>query len=273
MPENIYERINQTLTWKRIVGFNLMLLLVLVVPLSVRLANQSTELRSGAAGELEPSPIIPPPNYPVNPPTLDRVNSFFGKTGDTVVLLGSNFGDYQWGSKVYVGSIEAPKEAIVRWSQSILEVKIPEGAKTGKVWVTINGRQATWDGNLILYDPARSMRIGIQKVSSTQGIIFLTQGASVVRGIIELGYVSEPVSLTAKAGVTITEQVTGADNLGKKLLINFEVTQPVGSSQTPIIELSYPGIGNIEIVRAELFDASGKILSVFTDPLTGKLVP
>ncbi|KKU26367.1 MAG: Transglutaminase domain-containing protein [Microgenomates group bacterium GW2011_GWA2_46_16] len=273
MSENIYERIHRTLSWKRIVGFNVVLLLVLIIPLSIRLAQQDTENRSGAAGELEPSPIIPPPNYPVNSPTLERVNSFFGKRGDTVVIIGTNFGDYQWGSKVYVGSVEAPKEAVVRWSQSILEVKIPEGARSGKVWVSINGRQATWNGNLILYDSTRGAQIGIAKVSSTQGRVFVTSATLTKRGVVELSYVSEPVTINPLSGVNITNQINTVDNLGKKITIDFEVLQALPSTQTQILEVNYPGIGIVEILRSELYDGSGRLLPLFAEPLTVKLLP
>ena len=33
MNENIYERIQRTLTWKKIIGFNAVLFMVLIVPL------------------------------------------------------------------------------------------------------------------------------------------------------------------------------------------------------------------------------------------------
>jgi hypothetical protein len=55
MTDNIYERIHKTLTWKRIIAFNLVLFLVLIVPISVRLAQQDTENRSSAAEE---APVI-----------------------------------------------------------------------------------------------------------------------------------------------------------------------------------------------------------------------
>jgi hypothetical protein len=132
MQDNIYERIHQALSWKRIISFNLVLFLVLIIPISVSLSQQDTELRSSAA--VEEVVVIPPPNYPPGTPKIDRVSTFFGKTGDTVVVLGTNFGDYQWGSRIFVGNVEAPKEAIARWSNTVLEVKIPDAARTGQVW-------------------------------------------------------------------------------------------------------------------------------------------
>ena len=219
MADNIYERIHKTLTWKRIIAFNLVLFLVLIVPISVRLAQQDTEYRSSAA-EDEPI-IIPPPNYPAGDPKIDRVSAFFGKTGDTIVVLGTNFGDYQWESKVFVGNTEASKESIVRWSNNVLEVKIPETARTGGVWVVINNKESRWEGSLLLYDVARAAQIGFQKTTGTTGKIYTMNANGVVHGMIEISYISEPLLITPQPGITITEQVPSADSLGKKMRIKF----------------------------------------------------
>lgn len=271
MTENIYERIHRALTWKRIVAFNVVLFLVLIVPISVRLAQQTTENRSSAAEE---APVVtPPPNYPVGNPKIDRVSTFFGKTGDTIVIIGTNYGDYQWASHVYVGNIEAPKEAIVRWSNAIIEVKIPEGARTGGVWVVINGKEAKWDGSLLLYDVAHAAQIGLQKVAGGTGKIYTVNAAGAVKGMVELSYVSEPLTISPAPGVKITSQTPSTDSLGKKLKITFEFDFPISSSKTELANYSYPGLGAVEIIRAELNDASGQLISIFSDPLAIKVTP
>ena len=272
MQENIYQRIHTTLSWKRIIGFNLVLFLVLIIPLSVSLTQQSADNRSNAAAVESPSPM-PPANYPTGSPKIDRVSMFFGKTGDTVVILGSNFGDYKWGSHVYVGNVEATTDSIVRWSNNILEIKIPSGATTGKVWVAINGKQAAWEGSLLLYDVARSAKIGIQKLSSTNGQVYVTSATGAVNGMVEIAYGSEPFTVAAVPGVTITSQTPSTDSLGKKVKVIFTFNQPLASTQTGIIQFSYPGIGSVEILRAELYDGAGKLITIFSDPLKVKMIP
>ena len=245
--------------------------MVLIVPLSVSLTQQDTENRSNAAFE---EPVVEPPaNYPTLSPRIDRVSTFFGKTGDTVILLGSNFGDYQWGSQVFIGNTQAPKEAIVRWSNSVLEVKIPEGARTGQVWVVINQREAKWEGSLLLVDVARAAQIGLQKITSGEGKLFAVNGAGAQRGMVELSYVSEPMSIVAAPGVTIGEQSPSSDSLGKKLRVRFEFATPLSSSRTELATYTYPGLGAVEIIRAELYDASGRLISIFSDPLMIKVTP
>ena len=273
MQENIYDRIHKTLTWRRIVGFNVVLFLVLIVPISVQLAQEDTENRSGAAGEVEIPVVTPPPNYPTTPPKIDRVSTFFGKTGDTVVLLGNNFGDYQWASKVFVGNTEANPESIVRWSNTILEVKIPDAARTGSVWVTINGQEAKWTGSLLLYDVARAAQVGLQKTDNSTGEIYVSNATGATGGMVELSYVSEPFVVTSDSQITVTGQTPSSDSLGKKMMVTFTTASPLPSSRVKIGQYNYPGLGAVEIIRAELYDGNGKLISIFSDPLSIKILP
>lgn len=269
MSENVYERIHRVLSWKRIIAFNVVLFLVLVVPISVRLAQQDTENRSSAAN---PSPIVtPPPSYPTQPPKIDRVSEFFGKSGDTIVILGTNFGDYQWASKVYVGNVEAPTDSIVRWSSGILEVQIPESARTGKVWVVINGKQAQWDGSLLLTDVARSAQVGIKKETPTTATVWFGKAAGVVRGMVEIGHVAEPTTATLITGGNITSQADNSDSLGKKLKVEFSFDAPLTSSTVNALQIQHPGIGALEIVRVELYDGQNNLVSVYADPFNVKV--
>lgn len=271
MAENIYERIHRVLTWKRVIAFNVILFLVLIVPISVRLAQQDTENRSSAAEE---APIVtPPPNYPLGDPKIERVSTFFGKAGDTIVILGANFGDYQWASKVYVGNTLAPAESTVRWSNNILEIKIPTGARTGQVWVVTNGKEAKWEGSLLLYDVAHSAQVGLQKTSATSGKVYTLNAGGVTSGMVELAYVSEPFNVNGAPGINVTGQTLSNDSLGKKILIRFDSSSPLMSTRTDLVEYTFPGLGAVEIIRAELYDSSGKLLTIYSDPLAIKVTP
>lgn len=273
MPENIYERIHTTLTWKRIIGFNVGLFILLIVPISVRLAQQDTENRSGAAGEVETPVVTPPPNYPSSPPAISRVVTFFGKPGDTIVLLGSNFGEYQWGSRVFIGGSEALSDSIVRWSNTVIEVKIPETAQTGRVSLTVNGQSAIWDGSLLLSDVALSAQVGVEKTGSGEVRVYATNASTMNSGMLEFSYVSEPVVITPGPTIVITEQSQSADALGKKMKIQFSVSSPLTSSQTTLLTATYPGIGQIEILRAEFLDQNQRLMTVYADPLKLKSLP
>jgi hypothetical protein len=94
-----------------------------------------------------------------------------------------------------------------------------------------------------------------------------------VRGMVELSYVSEPLTITPALGVVIGSQTQSVDSLGKKMKITFNLTTALPSSKMELADYNYPGIGNLEIIRAELYDGNGKLLSIFSDPLSIKVTP
>ena len=272
MTESIYERINRTLSWKRVVTFNVGLLILLIVPLSVNLAQQDTENRSGAAGEIEAPVVTPPPNYPSEPPRVDRVTMFFGKKGDTVVLIGNNFGDYQWGSNIFVGNVAADKDSLVRWSNSVIEVKIPETARSGKVWVNVNNQNAEWNGTLLLYDSEQAAKVGLKRNSAQQATLTLSGAPRAKTALVELGYIAEPINITGGNGVVIEQQSAGADALGKKITVMLQLPDGVALNES-LLTIDHPGIGAIELIRVELHDQAGTLLPIYADPLEMKVLP
>ncbi|MFH2019110.1 MAG: IPT/TIG domain-containing protein [bacterium] len=271
MQDNVYERIHNVLSWKRIVAFNFFLFLVLVVPLSVRLTQIDTENRSNASeGDVVPV-VTPPPSYPADDPRIERVSEFFGKKGDTVVVIGKNFGDYQWESKVYVGNTEATTIDIVRWSNNIIEVQIPESAREGKVWVVINGKQAQWEGNLLLSNVGRVVEIGLSKESTNVATLWASQAEGVKRGMLEFSYVGEPISSTILTGGEITSQIKSIDSLGNKLKVEFTFNSALTSSKQTLLRIEHAGIGSLEILRAEMYDENGKLININVEPTNIKV--
>lgn len=263
---SIYTKIHMALSWKRIIAFNILLLLVLVVPLSVRLAQEDTETRSSAAEELKPSPE-PPPNYPVEPPRVDRVSLFYGKPGDTIVLLGDNFGDYQWESNVYIGNLPVADNNIVRWGDNAVDVEIPLEASTGKVSIYVNGRRSIWKGNLLIYSISESSKTGLSALGGSQVVMWTEKGERIVQGEIELGYELGQVTASAPEGISITEQANEADAFGNILKVSFTVNQPLARSKSTLLNL-VKSVGALEIIRAEYYDSSGRLIEVYSDPLS-----
>ncbi len=266
---NVYERIHSALSWKRIIAFNVILFLITVIPLSVRLAQEDTENRSSAAEDTTPI-VTPPPSYSSEPPVIERVSEWFGKKGDTVIVLGRNFGEYQWASKIYIGNVEANPTNIIRWSNNVLEVQIPEQARTGKVWIVVNNHQSTWEGSLLLTDVARSAQITLSKINTTTGSVNLRNGAGVTSGMIEIAHVSEPLSVISPLG-KVTSNSTEVDSLGKKTRVEFSLEKPLGSNTAEILQIGYPGIGSVEILRTELYNTAGGLIPVYADPFGVKI--
>lgn len=272
MADNIYLKINQALTWKRIIALNLVMFLVLVVPLAIRLASSSTENRSSAAGEdvIAVSPT-PQPNYPSEPPRIERVSTFFGKPGDSVILLGANFGDYQWGSRVTIGGASLSSKQIVRWSDTIIEAQIPEEAVSGVTEIEVNEQVAMWEGKLHIYNDQKDVKVGLVKASPNQATFTAERASTSSQGLIELAYVAEPMTITPADNVTITKQETRLDVLGKKMIIEFSLLSPLSRGRSEILRIDHPSVGTIEILRTELQDQAGNSLNVFADPLGLKI--
>ncbi len=268
---DIYKKINQTLTWKRVIGFNLLVLVVLVIPLSVKLTQENADNRSNAANNVIPS-ATPIPNYPLKAPRLERVSLFFGKPGDTIVLLGKNFGDFPWErSHVFVGNREIKKKDIVKWSDKMIEVTIPEGANSGKVWLRINGKQAVWDGELLVYDPIKSGKIGLSKIGEQTATLWLNNGNRPIKNLeLELAFNGGLVNAEAFNGVEIKQQENQVDDFGSKLHLRLNLSQTRSGIRTPLLRLNKAN-GTIEILSAKPTGIDGRIVPLWTDPLSLKV--
>lgn len=265
--ESIYMRIHRLLTWKRIVAFNILLVLVLVVPFSLRLAQEDTENRSEASDE-EVEIQEPPANYPDQPPAIERVKTFYGKTGDSIVILGSNFGDYQWASSLNIGSSIVQKEDVIAWSNSVIEAQIPESARSGQVRVTVSGVSSQWEGVLYVYNEENAVEVGLRVAGEDRGSVYLGKSASVARGVIEIAYTNDPISISALPKVEITNLSNSVDSLGRKVVVEFRVIQPLGRANEDILIVDYSGIGKLEISRVELYTAASQLIDAYSLPLS-----
>jgi len=124
-----------------------------------------------------------------------------------------------------------------------------------------------------LYDVARASQVGLRRVSGTNVKLFVTKGSGAVRGMTEIGYISEPIIITGSEFAKIENQVETPDALGKKIKVEFSINENLPSNESTLLNISYPGIGSIEIVRAELYDRNGGLMQIYSDPLNVKILP
>jgi hypothetical protein len=93
-------------------------------------ATETVPLRP-ASPPLVVSPQPPAPQPPVpQPPMLTSLSPMQGREGDTVALVGQNFGAVP--GSVSFGGLTAP---LVSWSDTRVEVQVPNGAASG--WVSL----------------------------------------------------------------------------------------------------------------------------------------
>ncbi len=275
MQQTTYQKINKVLSWKRIILFNIMVFFGAVAIVSSSfLQNNDIKTNSRAAEFPTPTPMIisnlEKPDYPSAPPHIDRVGYFFGKPGDTIVIYGNNFGDNQWDSRIFVGNADA-SDSVVRWTNSIIEAKIPYSARTGKVWVVVNKEPSTWDGNLLVISRINKTSIGFDKTSTDKWQLVIDSINDLKSGLIEFAYTGPVPLFTVANGVTIDKKAVSIDNLGNKLKIEFSFKGPIINNAVSLGIVHITNDNQLEITRAEIEDSHNNIIPLFADPLSIKI--
>ena len=77
--------------------------------------------------------------FTVPPPAITSVTPDSGPAGSQVTLLGSGFGPFQPTSAVTFNNLPG---SVTGWSPTTIDATVPEGASTGPVVVTVNGRSS-----------------------------------------------------------------------------------------------------------------------------------
>lgn len=75
-------------------------------------------------------------------PEIVSLNPLEGKPGETVTILGLNFGNDQGLSRVEFGGISATQEDVISWSHSKIEVNVPLMGRSGPVRVVVGNRSS-----------------------------------------------------------------------------------------------------------------------------------
>jgi hypothetical protein len=125
-----------------------------------------------------------PPVGQLNDPVINDISTLSGPVGTEIILSGQNFGIAQGNSSITISSpnsAEAPKLLnIIEWTDTSIRATIPEGAKTGKIRITVGGRSFEFPTD------------------------FVVANVPVITGV-------EPSNLRIGQGVTIHGQFFGAE--------------------------------------------------------------
>ena len=76
------------------------------------------------------------PSHTSVPLTITKVNPICGVAGETIIITGTSFGDTQGSSVV---TFNGGPATVNSWSNTQIEVLVPNTAITGNVVVTVNG--------------------------------------------------------------------------------------------------------------------------------------
>ncbi|MBM2814683.1 MAG: hypothetical protein HW421_1445 [Ignavibacteria bacterium] len=78
----------------------------------------------------------------IPPPAIDNVAPTSGKAGEVIEINGTNFGNAKGTSFVEFGSLKPGDADYSVWNNTKIKVKIPDGAATGKIYVTVNNKKS-----------------------------------------------------------------------------------------------------------------------------------
>lgn len=142
------------LSFKKIVLSSFIISLILAVPLVSILISNETNLFSSASNRPEQKKILDESlvPYPSEPPELIHVEKFYGKSGDSIVLLGKNFAEAQKESLVYLGDTAVSKTNTVYWSDNEVEVLLPSAQGYFSAKIVVNNKSASWWGKVNIYN-------------------------------------------------------------------------------------------------------------------------
>ncbi len=92
-----------------------------------------------SACEDQGNPVTPPPIIIITPtPAITSVTPDSGAVGDTIKIIGTNFGSTQGTSSVKFGIVSAA--TFINWTSAEIRVKIPIGASTDSINVSVSNK-------------------------------------------------------------------------------------------------------------------------------------
>src|SRR3990167_7242651 len=138
------------LSWKQISAVGGLALALAVLPIIRNAATNPTRTRSEAALLPQPQPISKEFVTPEGPPQIYLVDHFFGKVGDAVLIHGANLGGLHPQSSISLAGTKLNTADLVSWTNDYIEFKVPDGATSGQVAVSILGQPAAWAGSFFV---------------------------------------------------------------------------------------------------------------------------
>lgn len=255
------------LSWKKVIGLSAFLLMVMMVPISIQVANDRTRTKSEAA-LIHPSPqaITTKFEAPQGPPKIYLVDHFFGKVGDSVLIHGENLGGLHQQSSVVLSGKKISEENLVSWTGKYIEFKVPANAQSGRVEINILGQRTSWPGMFFVVDENTQVEVNLEKNKANPNEALLT--ASNINGATELMVwlliinADGELTLTAKPGVSMI-QTSFSLPLGKI----YEVRLGLSNNLVQLLKVVKNDNQVVGIARAELSTSDGRLIPLKVNPL------
>lgn len=192
-----------------------------------------TACGGGGGGGSEPTVETPPPT-----PAITAISPSQARVGDSLRILGRNFGANQGTSAVQVDGTRY--SGITRWSDTEIEVAVPNGAASGALSVTVGGRSSN-DAALVIVPTISGIAPTIARTGDTVRIMGSAFGVAQGTSVVSLNGAALPISTwsdseiqaivpaTATSGaVTVAVGSTTSD--GARLIVG-----PTISTVAPVV--------------------------------------
>jgi hypothetical protein len=146
----------ENISFQKLTGITILAAITLAIPVSVWVAQQQTKTQSKAYFE-KPEPIVPEKKYgspSEGSPQITLVWPFLGKTGDSVLIEGSSFGNNPVNKSLFIGNTKIKEEDIIKWTPSLIEFVVPQNLNPGSYQnlnLSIAGKGAVWDFPFTVY--------------------------------------------------------------------------------------------------------------------------
>jgi hypothetical protein len=248
------------------------LILAAFIPI-YRSAQERTRFESEAALLPQPQPITTEFETPQGPPKVFLVDHFFGKVGDAVLVHGENLGGLHKDSWVSLAGKKIKEDNLVSWTGSYIEFKVPEGAVSGRVEISILGKRTTWPGVFFVTDETTEAELRLKGEAGSNQAQLLAEG---IKGSQELlvwllMINSEgELGLSPRSGVRMEKKVLDLP-IGRvyeiKLRLSSSITAESQARLVPLLTVIKTEEQMVGIARGELSDSGGLLKPLQAHPL------
>jgi len=236
-------------------------------------ALERTRTRSEAALLPQPQPITTEFEVPQGPPKIFLVDHFFGKVGDAVLVHGENLGGLHKDSWVSLAGKKIKEDNLVSWTGSYIEFKVPEGAVSGRVEISILGKRTTWPGVFFVTDETTEAELRLMGEAGSNQAQLLAEG---IRGSQELLVwlllinSEGELGLSPGSGVRMEKKVLDLP-IGRvyeiKLRLSSSITAESQARLVPLLTVIKTEEQMVGIARGELSDSGGLLKPLQAHPL------
>lgn len=260
------------LSWTKIIGLAFLVLTVVALPLAKDVATNPTRTRSEAALLPKPQPITQEFETPKGPPKIYLVDHFFGKTGDAVLIHGENLGGLHQNSWVSLNGKKISVDDLVSWTGNYIEFKVPNGAQSGIIEVSVLGQKASWQGIFLVINTTTETELKLEKLTDRTAQLKgknLQAGQNLLIWLLVING-DDQLILKPASGINI-EQTDFKLPIGKiyeiKLVLNSQVKTASRLQLADLLRIEKTTDLVVGIARGELSNEQGAIIPLKVSPL------